>query len=195
MARQRKYQTEEEKKAARREYDAKRYQKNKEKVLQRVAEYYKNNREKKLEYQTAYYKENRENILEYHTEYYQTNKEKIAEYQSQWKKNNPEYNAEYRATKIGRANTLLSGYRREDKDKNRGECTISGKWISENIFDGQTCRYCGESDWTKLGVDRKDSSLPHTPDNCVPCCKYCNDKKGTTPYTQYMRMIGKIAKN
>lgn len=46
-----------------------------------------------------------------------------------------------------------------------------------------------ERDWHKLGCDRKDNSLPHTPDNCIPCCSTCNTKKGRMNYDEYMQKI------
>ncbi len=116
----------------------------------------------------------------------QRNKEKRAEYMA-------EYMTEYRKTKYGRAQCILGAYQRDDKKYNRGECTLTEDWIVDNIFSGQVCHYCGESDWAKLGCDRKDSRLPHTPENCVPCCHACNIKKKNTPYDLYMKMIGKIA--
>ena len=146
MGRKKKYKTEEERIAARKESRRRSYHRNKEKAA----------------------------------EYYQKNKEKAAE-----------RHAEYRSTKYGRAQNLLGGYRREDKKYNRGECTLTADWIVDNIFSGQVCHYCGESDWAKLGCDRIDNSKPHTPENCVPCCHACNNKKKNTPYDVYMRRIGK----
>lgn len=128
------------------------------------------------------YKRWRNNNPDYFSNYYTEHKEERAT-----------YDAERRATQFGRASHLLGNYRYDDNKYNRGECTIDAQWIVDNVFSGQCCVYCGESDWTKLGVDRKDSSLPHTPENCVPCCKSCNCKKCTTPYDEFMRRIGKIA--
>lgn len=135
-----------------------------------VKRHYQNNREKKLEYQTEYNKKNKEKLAEYHAE----------------------YDAKYYSTPKGRASNLAGTYKQEDKKYGRGECTITAKWILENIFNGQVCHYCGKADWRELGCDRIDNSLPHTPDNVVPCCKMCNIKKGTMSYDEYMKKIGKI---
>lgn len=97
---------------------------------------------------------------------YKTDEERKAAHRAQ--------TAKYRSTPIGRANNLLKNYRREDKKNNRGNCTLSAEWIVNNIFSGQVCTHCGESDWRKLGVNRIDNSKPHTPDNCEPCCYRCN---------------------
>ena len=102
------------------------------------------------------------------------------------------YKVEYDSTPFGRAINLLNAYKQKDKLYNRGECTITPDWIIQNIFNNP-CHYCGESDWLKIGCDRIDNSLPHRPDNVVPCCDKCNKKRGTTPYGEYMRLIGKIA--
>lgn len=95
----------------------------------------------------------------------------------------------YRQTKRGRALTLISGYKKSDLKYNRGECTITAEWMIENVFSGQCCHYCGETDWTKLGCDRIDNSLPHTPENCVPCCCDCNIKKARYGYNEFIEKI------
>ena len=118
------------------------------------------------------------NKKEYFKQYYLKHKEKIL--------NNTR---NYRNTPIGRAVNLIGGYKEKDTKYNRGDCTLTADWIVENIFSGQKCVYCGESDWKKLGCDRIDDSLPHTPENCQPCCFKCNDKKPKTnlwkPVLQY----------
>lgn len=117
--------------------------------------------------------------------WYYNKKEEIAAYKV-------EYDAKNYATPFGRAVNLLYAYKQKDKLYNRGECTLTADWIVEHIFN-EPCHYCGESDWHELGCDRIDNSLPHTPDNVVPCCYHCNCKKHTTSYDEYMRLIGKIA--
>lgn len=132
---------------------------------------------------------------EYHKQYYQTNKEKIAAQQAEYYQNNKEkkiaYRAKYYQTPMGRAFGLLSRYKSSDKKYNRDECTITAEWIVEHIFN-QPCHYCGRTGWTKMGCDRVDNSLPHTPENCVPCCDKCNRKRGTTTYEEFMKLVGKV---
>lgn len=88
------------------------------------------------------------------------NAEKLRE-----KRKKPKYRAIY----------LISGYRRQDKLYNRGECTLT----QQDIFDlwEKGCYWCGETDWHKLGVDRIDNSKPHTIDNVVCSCWNCNNKR------------------
>ncbi len=118
---------------------------------------------------------------DYYAEFYNANKDKKAA-----------QGVEYRSTKKGRAVNLVRNYRYTDKLYSRGECTITADWIVENIFS-QPCHYCGKTDWKELGCDRIDNSLPHTPDNVVPCCHHCNIKKHTTSYDEFIKLIGKIA--
>ena len=103
--------------------------------------------------------------------------------------NKKDYLKQYIKTPRGRANNLLCGYRASDEKYNRGECTLTADWIVENIFSGQKCVYCGESDWKKLGCDRIDDSLPHTPENCQPCCWKCNNQKSRPNTTKALKGI------
>ena len=157
-------------------------------------------KEAKKAAQKRWREKHKEEKAAYDAEYYQNNKEKIDAYQAEYRTNHKEekaaydveYKAEYRSTPFGRAKHLISNYRLADKKQNRGECTIDAQWIVDNVFSGQVCHYCGETDWHKLGCDRINNSLPHTPENVVCCCGDCNTKKNITPYDEFMRMIGKI---
>lgn len=81
-----------------------------------------------------------------------------------------------RQTPMGRAHNLLTAYKQSDKKYNRGECTIpNAQWIVDNIFL-KPCAHCGKTGWNKMGCNRLDNSLPHTPDNVEPCCEACNKK-------------------
>ena len=138
---------------------------------------------KKLERIKAYKQANREKYAEQKRVYYEVNRERLAEY---WK--------QYHNTKNGRAIKLLSDYKRNDKKYNRGECTLTAEWIIENIFSGQVCHWCNESEWTKLGCDRINNDLPHTPENVVCSCEDCNVKRGRMTYDEYRRLLNtKIA--
>jgi hypothetical protein len=54
------------------------------------------------------------------------------------------------------------------------------------IFDKMTkgCFYCGNLATT---IDRLDSNLGHTPDNCVGCCRPCNISKGNSDPDTFIR--------
>ena len=128
-----------------------------------------------------YYREHKEAILEQQKQYRQEHKEYYTEYMEQYMK-------QYNKTPTGRASYLLGDYRWADKNANRGECTLTAKWIIDNIFT-QPCHWCGETDWIKLGCDRIDNDKPHTPDNVNPCCEECNIKRGRKTYEEFLLMI------
>lgn len=154
------------------------YLRNKSRILERRKQRYQENKEKELEQSKKYYNEHKEEISEYYKQYQTDNSDKLKQYKK-----------DYYSTMHGRALRLAGHYRREDIKYKRGECTVDEKWIIDNIFH-KACTYCGETDWKKLGCDRKDNSLPHTPDNCVPCCFDCNRKKNTLSYDEYTKMLG-----
>ena len=83
---------------------------------------------------------------------------------------------------------LYNAYCRHDKNAGRGECTLTAQWIVDNIFT-QKCHWCPETDWTKIGCDRIDNSLPHTPDNVIPCCERCNKNRGRKTYEEYKKAL------
>ena len=163
------------------------YEKNKEKIKEYQKKYYLDNKEKATEYRKLYreakgeelrrkereyskkkYANNRETILAYNKKYAEEHKEELAIKRS-----------EYRKTKKGRAAYLANSYVQADRNR-CFETTenITKHWILENIFNGQKCFYCGESDWRKLGADRIDNTKGHTPDNCICSCLKCNAERG-----------------
>lgn len=44
------------------------------------------------------------------------------------------------------------------------------------------------------GIDRKDSSLGYTEDNCVTCCTYCNFSKRSMPYDDFIMWLDYLVK-
>lgn len=198
-----KYFTEEERKQAAREWQRRYREKNLEKCREssrnynknhtdKIEEYYKAHREELLKYKSEWYKNNKEEQLQKCKEYREHNREKIAANKKKYYQDNRDVflkkSSEYNSTKEGRSKKLLRTYKRNDKNANRGECTLTAEWIVENIFS-KPCHYCGESDWTKIGCDRIDNSKPHTPDNVVPCCARCNNKRGTKEYNEFIKII------
>lgn len=181
--------TEEVRKRARKEYLKQWYEANKEKIAERHKQYYKDNAEKIAEQHKQYYQDNKEKLSKQNKQYYQANKEKTLEQKKQYYTENKEKVAEhqkqYRKTPMGRALNLINTYKQKDKKCNRGECTLTAKWIVHNIFSSK-CIYCGESDWTKLGCDRIDNEKPHTEDNVVCSCWNCNNKRKKKPFEEFL---------
>ena len=151
-----KYQTEEERKAARRE-SKRRW------------------RESHLDYYKDYNRKNSEVLKEKRAEYYKNNKEIILKKQKEHYQDNAEYYKEYRKTPIGRASNLISSYNQQDRINNRGRGDLIAKWVVENILF-KPCAHCGKEGWQIIGCNRLDNSKPHTMDNVEPCCWSCNSK-------------------
>lgn len=183
-----KYQTEEERLAAKKEankrwreknpdYDKKRYQEHKEELLEMNKQYQQKHKEEKAKYGKQYRQEHKEELAEYQKQYQQEHKEEIAEIKRQYNK-----------TPMGRALYLLNGYRKSDKKYNRGECTLTAQWIIDNIFP-KPCHWCGETGWEIMGCDRINNELPHTPDNVIPCCEACNKKRGRKAYEEFKEAL------
>lgn len=74
----------------------------------------------------------------------------------------------------------------------------------------QHCYYCGSPPTNRVnkipkgrknyddywftynGLDRVDSSRPHTLDNCVPCCFLCNHAKQNMTVDKFLHWVGNI---
>ena len=169
----RKYNTEEEKKAAKKAA----YKKWRESHLEQERE---RSRKKNAE--------RKEWMKEYNRQYRKEHKEYYQDYMQKWEEDHKEERMEYRRNRHGwdaankrrrtsidrRANALSQDYRYADET--RGFCTdnnVDGQWIENHIFTAG-CVYCGDTDWTHLGCDRIDNNIPHTQENCVCSCGICN---------------------
>jgi len=72
-----------------------------------------------------------------------------------------------------------------------------------SLIDGDCC-YCGKPPsptyWYKRdeilsanGVDRTDSQLGYTPQNCVSCCKFCNNAKGVLSRRDFLAHLKRLS--
>lgn len=157
--RPKKYQTEEEMKAAKAEYMRKWREANKAEIA---------------EYMRKYRETNKAEILESQRKYQKRYRETNPEYFRKWREVNSEYGKKWRETPYGRASNLLANYREMDRRNGFGDCIdFDAQWILDSIFT-QKCKYCNCTDWHKLGCNRIDNSKPHIKDNIEPCCLDCN---------------------
>jgi len=62
----------------------------------------------------------------------------------------------------------------------------SNDFTNDVMFNMMTrgCFYCGDIATT---IDRRDSTIDHTPDNCVGCCSPCNYSKGGADPSTFIR--------
>ena len=167
----RKYFTEEERKAARNETVKRWKEKHRDKVLEGKKQYYLKHK-KEIKQENKQWRDKHPNYM--------------SKYMLKYREEHPECDKERYQTPMGRASNLVSNYQLADRNANRGECTLSAKWVVENIFT-KPCHYCGKEGWDAIGCDRIDNSKPHTPDNVVPCCYECNCKRNRTPYDEYIK--------
>lgn len=82
-------------------------------------------------------------------------------------------------------------YRRNAKVRNI-EWLLSSKELESLVQ--KPCYYCGISDGTcgYIGVDRVDNSQAYTKDNCVPCCKRCNQGKNDMTLEEFVSWTNRI---
>lgn len=71
-------------------------------------------------------------------------------------------------------------------NKKRYEATYQGYTFDEE----KSSRYVLKTN----GIDRIDSSKGYTLDNCVPCCKVCNEMKMARTEEEFLAQITKIYK-
>ena len=108
---------------------------------------------------------------------------------------------------VGFRNSLYRMYKRNAALRNH-EFNLTQDEFESIIF--QNCYYCGahpkEMSETAIkghgntkqpplsynGIDRIDSTIGYTVDNCVPCCQYCNYMKHTLSQDDFLTRIKKI---
>jgi 5-methylcytosine-specific restriction endonuclease McrA len=139
---------------------------------------------KEKEYQEKYRADNKEQIKEQRKKYYEQKKEKLKDYQ---KKRNEEQrqNAIESITTGGiidrhKWDLWCDTLKRSAKQNKK---SYSNDFTNDLMFEMmvQGCFYCGDVSTT---IDRVDSKLEHSPDNCVASCWGCNNSKGTAdPFT------------
>jgi len=64
-------------------------------------------------------------------------------------------------------------------------CGVEPKQVSRNV----SCK----GSYTYNGIDRKDSSLGYSPENCVSCCGSCNKAKGKKSVEDFLVMCRKVS--
>lgn len=62
--------------------------------------------------------------------------------------------------------------------------------------DPKASQYAKDNgDFTYNGLDRFDNSLPHSKENCVACCKWCNYAKRDRTYAEFKAWIIRVYDN
>ena len=113
-----------------------------------------------------------------------------AEQAKKWRENNADKMKEINDKKNNNPNARLYSMKQQAYIKGR-EWKLTDNEALELI--NNICHYCGEKNETSCNsIDRKDSEKHYTIDNCVPCCKMCNNMKNTLKYTEFLNIIEHI---
>lgn len=135
---------------------------------------------KESERKREYYKKNKERILLRQKRYYESHKDERKEYRERYSK-----------TYDGHCMIVLRSCKNFDKVNNRPEGDLTLDWVKKQLKKG--CVHCGNTDFTKIGLNRIDNSLPHTQSNCEPCCWDCNRKLAGEYFKEkYGNKVGQI---
>ena len=145
--------------------------------------YIKNNKEKITEYNQNYRKQCREENEE---EY----KKKQNEQHKLWYKNNPEKVREINEQRCNDPLVRLGSMKNQALKKGR-IWKLTDDYALLLIND--VCHYCGGKNESSCNsIDRIDSDLDYTIDNCVTSCSMCNYMKNTLNYYNFLKIIEHI---
>jgi len=175
--------------------------------------YYRHQEERKAAAARYRQKEgNRDKALAYLNNYYRTNKPRIKakqrEYAERVKEKTVAQHREYYARpeiKLRRRNHFrtpegkaqMSMWNRLKHARRRsavGVCTKQ-QWLARVEYYGWRCAYCRIV--LTMSTLTMDHAIPVSrngagwPSNLVPACKFCNSKKKTRTYTEYMAILAK----
>jgi 5-methylcytosine-specific restriction endonuclease McrA len=159
-------------------------------------EYYERTKQRQSEQSKEYYEINKEEINRKHREHYEQNKEKYKERNAKNKDRRNETNEKLNEERkqhviysisVGEIVDLYKWDMWCKKIRNgTTKHPYSADFTNDIIFEKmlQKCFYCGD---IPTGIDRIDSKLTHTPDNCVACCVGCNKSKGAADPSTFIR--------
>jgi hypothetical protein len=201
----------------RREKTRQYYQEHAEEIKKKARQYYQEHAEEIKKKALQYYydhqeeckercREKKKNDPEYKDRARQCNKrynkkhrQERNEYSLKWKADHPEHvnrhrqhiHDRYHNDPAYRGSRLFYRYKRLDIKKNVAPADPSEYPTLEEVNEMllQPCVFCNESDWHKIGLDRKDNRFGHIRGNIQPCCKRCNDKKGKRSNEEFRQAI------
>ena len=163
------------------------YEKKKEEILNKKKEYYEKNKEREKEKKKEYYEKNKEIQKEKRKEYYEKNTEKQKESVTKYREDRKQRVVDFIQTceilDKGKWDMWCNEIKRcAKKDKKPYSVYFTNDIIFDLMIQG--CFYCGQLATT---IDRLDSKLDHTPDNCVASCHGCNMSKGAADPSTFIR--------
>lgn len=163
-------------------------------ALARIAEQKTERKEKKQEWKENNYEKVALTTMNYRQRQIENDMDgylkKNAENAKQWRENNPEKVVDNNENKKNNMKIHKSNYKRTAEYKN---LVFE---LDDAVFEQLTndnCYYCGIKEENRLnGIDRKDSNIGYTLDNCVSCCTMCNFMKGSYDIDYFYKKIEHI---
>ncbi len=143
----------------------------------------RNERQRQKKYYVQYRKKKKEENEE---EYLQHN----ASIMKAWRDKNSQHLKRYRTKNV---NSRLTGMRQQAQKKGLEWSIQMTRDICESLMRSP-CVYCGFlSNETLNGIDRLDSKVGYSVDNCVGCCKVCNFMKTCLDPITYVKRCQHIS--
>jgi len=142
---------------------------------------------KKKEKQKEYLQKNKEQQKEYKRNYYEKNKEKEHERTAKYKADRKQHATDsITSGEIIDQHTWDLWCNEIKRSAKNNKKPYSNDFTNEVMFEMmvQGCFYCEDVATT---IDRIDSKLEHTPENCIGCCHGCNISKGNADMSTFVR--------
>lgn len=198
------------------------YEQNKKNISVKQKVYLKKNKVRKAQSDKEYRNKNTIRLKEKSKKYYEQNKEHIKNKAKQYRNNNKEKkkqsNQNYRknniekiknAQKIYRKNNLIKcllSTAKVNDSKKKLEFNLTEEDVLKKLKEqNNKCFYCniellitGDQESNRFGqmsIDRKDSTLGHTKNNCVISCLFCNRSKSASDIEDFKLYINAIKNN
>lgn len=154
------------------DYQHKRYLKDKDKIVLLQKAYRHRNKSKIQANKRIYYRQKKDYFAQKAKTYYNLNKDKIRVYKRM-----------YARSLKGRFISYSNSLNRRGVKFELGEDVFNRIMLSD-------CHYCGVAN--SFGIDRKDNTLHYCEANCLPCCKRCNYMKSDMEYDAFIEHIKKM---
>ncbi len=163
-------------------------------TVARIAEQKPERKEKKQEWKENNYEKVALTTMNYRQRQIENDMDgylkKNAENAKQWRENNPEKVVDNNESKKNSKQLQYNVYSRTARDK-RLDFDLSFNDFNDIV--SEPCYYCDIiQDKGFNGIDRKDSNIGYTLDNCVSCCTMCNFMKGSLELESFFKRIEHI---
>jgi 5-methylcytosine-specific restriction endonuclease McrA len=144
------------------------------------------NPDKQRANRTADYRRNRQKYLAIHRERFKNDGGKIRLRNKEWHES--EAGKAFLSVYTKSKKYKFSAYRNMAKGR---DLPFMLSFEEFESFWQKSCFYCGDGIDT-VGIDRVDSDLGYTMQNCVPCCRSCNQAKNDLSQNEFFDMCMKV---